>query len=128
MADSFASSSEFTRKYGTLTNRQFVTRIYTDVLGRTADTSGVNYWTGKLDRKERTRGGVMVGFSESSEYQRKQAQNTDASVAYIVLLGRAPSTAETTAWVSAELGGTPHTSLIEGLLASDGYANRIAGL
>lgn len=126
MADSFASSSEFTRKYGSLTNRQFVTRIYTDVLGRAADRSGVDYWTGKLDRKERTRGGVMVGFSESSEYQRKQAQNTDVSVAFIFLLGRVPDAGEAKAWVDAQLAGTPHATLIEGLLSSDAYAARIA--
>jgi hypothetical protein len=127
MADSFASSSEFKRKYGTLTNRQFVTRIYTDVLGRAADPSGVTYWTGKLDRKERTRGGVMVGFSESSEYQRKQAQNTDVSVAYVFLLGRVPTAPETTDWVARQVAGTPHVTLLEEVLASDAYAARVAG-
>ncbi|MCU1368888.1 MAG: hypothetical protein JWO77_82 [Ilumatobacteraceae bacterium] len=125
MADSFASSSEFQRKYGTLTNRQFVTRIYTDVLGRTADPKGVDYWTGKLDRGERSRGGVMVGFSESSEYLRKQAQNTDVSVAYIFLLDRVPTAAETKAWVDRQLAGTAHTTLIEELLASREYAVRL---
>jgi hypothetical protein len=126
MADSFASSSEFTRKYGALTNRQFVTRIYTDVLGRPADPSGVDYWTGKLDRRERTRGGVMVGFSESSEYLRKQAQNTDVSVAYIFLLDRVPNATEAKAWVDRQLAGTPHTTLLEEVLASSAYAARIA--
>jgi hypothetical protein len=126
MADSFASSSEFTRKYGKLTNRQFVTRIYTDVLGRTSDPSGVTYWTGKLDRREKTRGGVMVGFSESNEYKRKQAQNTDVAVAYIFLLGRVPTGTESATWVDRQVAGTPHTTLIEGLLASTEYASRIA--
>lgn len=126
MADSFASSSEFTTKYGTLTNRAFVTRIYTDVLARTADPSGVNYWTGKLDRKERTRGGVMVGFSESSEYLRKQAQNTDVSVATIFLLDRVPTATESTAWVERQIAGTPHTTLLEEILSSSAYASRIA--
>jgi hypothetical protein len=126
MADSFASSSEFTRKYGTLTNRQFVTRIYTDVLGRASDPTGVNYWTGKLDRKEKTRGGVMVGFSESSEYKRKQAQNTDVSVAYIFLLGRVPTSTETATWVQRQVAGIPHTTLIEEILASTEYTARVA--
>ena len=31
MADQFAASSEFQRKYGMLTNREFVERIYRDV-------------------------------------------------------------------------------------------------
>ncbi|MEZ5181518.1 MAG: DUF4214 domain-containing protein [Acidimicrobiales bacterium] len=44
-----AASSEFRRKYGSLSEPGVRHRIYTDVLGRTADTAGVNYWTRKLD-------------------------------------------------------------------------------
>jgi hypothetical protein len=126
MADSFAASNEFKTKYGSLTNRQFVTRIYTDVLGRAADPSGVNYWTGKLDRREKTRGQVMVGFSESNEYKRKQAENTDVSVAYIFMMGRAPTAAEITDWVTRQKAGTSTVGLTQELLDSDLYAARVA--
>lgn len=125
MADSFATSSEFTRTYGKLTNRAFVTRIYTDVLGRAADTSGVNYWTGTLDAKTRTRGQVMVGFSESSEYKRKQAENTDVAVAYVFLLGRSPSASEVTDWVDRQKSGTSAVTLAQELLDSPGYAAHV---
>jgi hypothetical protein len=128
MADQFATSSEFIRKYGTLTNRQFVTRIYTDVLERTADTAGVDYWTRQLDLRRKTRGQVMVGFSESSEYQRKQAENTDVAVASVFLLGRAPSATEVTDWVTRQKAGTPHRTLVFELLDSSAYATRIANL
>ena len=127
MADSFATRSEFQRTYGALTNRQFVTRIYTDVLGRTADAAGVDYWTGKLDRKEKTRGQVMVGFSESSEYKRKQADLTDVAVTYIFLLGRAPTTTEVQAWLAARAAGTTPAELARQLLTSAGYAAHIGG-
>ncbi|MEZ5137596.1 MAG: M64 family metallopeptidase [Acidimicrobiales bacterium] len=127
MADHFASSSEFLRKYGTLTNRQFVTRIYTDVMGRNADPGGVDYWTRQLDLRRKSRGQVMVGFSESSEYKRKQAEITDVSVASIFLLGRAPSSAEVAAWVDRQKAGTPHRTLVLELLDSPGYATRIGG-
>ena len=127
MADSFADSNEFKTKYGSLSNKAFVTRIYTDVLGRAADSSGVAYWTKKLDTKAKTRGGVMVGFSESNEYKRKQLENTDASVAYILLMGRAPSAGEASTWVTAEKGGTPHATLLDGLLDSAAYAKHITG-
>jgi hypothetical protein len=128
MADQFATSSEFIRKYGTLTNRQFVTRIYTDVLERTADAAGVDYWTRQLDLRRKTRGQVMVGFSESSEYKRKQAENTDVAVASVFLLGRAPSATEVTDWVTRQKAGTPHRTLIFELLDSSAYATRIANL
>jgi hypothetical protein len=33
-------------RHGLPTNRQWMTQIYTDVVGRTTDPSGVDYWTG----------------------------------------------------------------------------------
>ncbi len=126
MADSFASSSEFTRKYGSLTNREFVTRIYTDVLGRAADKGGVDYWTAQLDSGRRTRGAVMVGFSESNEYKTKQANNTDVAVTTIFLLGRAPSADEVAAWTVARTQGTTAAVLAQQLVSSAEYARRIA--
>lgn len=124
-ADQFATSSEFARKYGSLTNRQFVTRIYTDVLGRPADQAGVDYWTRQLDLRRRSRGSVMVGFSESSEFTRKQAENTDVAVDHIFLLGRAPTTGQVTAWVTRQQAGTPQSVLADELLASKPYADHI---
>ena len=125
IADSFATSNEFKTKYGAFSNRQFVTRIYTEVLGRTADPSGVDYWTKKLDTKARTRGGVMVGFSESNEYKRKQRETTDVSMAYILLLGRAPDTTETGTWVEAQLADPAgHDDLLMTLYLSEGYQAR----
>lgn len=121
MADQFAASTEFKRTYGSLTNQQFVTRIYTDVLGRAADPSGVAYWTGRLDAKARSRGSVMVGFSESSEYRRKQAENTDLAVAYASLLGRQPTAGEAVDWVTRQKAGTTHAQLLLELLNGDEY-------
>jgi hypothetical protein len=127
MADSFTASSEFRRKYGSLTNRQFVTRIYTDVLGRSADPSGVDFWTRQLDLVRRTRGSVMVGFSESNEYRTKQAESTDVSVVYIFLLGRTPTTTEATTWVTRQRAGTTRAVLAGEVLAGEEYADRISG-
>jgi hypothetical protein len=127
MADQFASSSEFRSKYGTLSNQAFVTRIYTDVLGRTADPSGIAYWTKKLDTKAKTRGGVMVGFSESNEYKRKQAENTDLAIAYISLLGRAATPSETDEWVTRQKAGTSNATLAQELLDSQAYIDHIRG-
>ncbi len=127
IATEFTNSNEFKAKYGSLTNRQFVTQIYTDVLGRAADQAGVNYWTGKLDRMEKTKAQVVVGFSESNEYKTKQAQNTDVAVAYIYLMGRAPTTAEAADWVTREKAGTSHAALLTELLDSGKYATHIGG-
>ncbi len=124
MADSFAGSTEFKRKYGTLSNKAFVTLIYTDVMGRTADPGGVAYWTGKLDAGSSSRGGVMVGFSESNEYKRKQASNTDAAIGHILLLGRTASAPETTRWSTLQGNGVTNAVLLLDLLDSNEFARR----
>ena len=127
IAESFTASNEFMTKYGSMTNMQFVTQIYTDVLGRAADPSGVTFWTNQLNTKEKDRAQVVIGFSESNEYKTKQAQNTDVAVAYIYLLGRAPTAIETTNWTTPEKAGTTDAALLTELLNGAPYATHIAG-
>ena len=125
IAESFTASSEFKTKYGSMSNLQFVTQIYTDVLGRAADPSGVTFWTAQLDSKAKDRAQVVLGFSESNEYKTKQAQNTDVAIAYIYLLGRSPTTAEATDWTTREKAATTDSALLTELLDSAGYAGHI---
>lgn len=127
VADSFAGSSEFSRKYGSLTNDEFVRLIYEDVLERPGDEGGIAFWAGQIDSGRRSRGAVMVGFSESSEYQRKQAENTDVAVAYAFLLGRMPTAGETSTWTSRQRAGTPQAFLASELLDSSAYTTHITG-
>ena len=45
LADAFLASPEFAQRYGTNpSNADFVTALYSNVLGRAPDTSGFNYW------------------------------------------------------------------------------------
>ncbi len=66
----FIASPEFQLRYGSLTNSQFVDRVYRNVLGRTADADGASYWRGLLD-KNIDRSDVMLGFSESVEFRNR---------------------------------------------------------
>ncbi len=68
VSDNFASSGEFQTMYGSLSNRDFVRRVYLNVMGREPDAAGYDYWVGLLNRGTR-RGEVMVGFSESAEFR-----------------------------------------------------------
>ncbi|WP_426574912.1 DUF4214 domain-containing protein [Aquihabitans sp. McL0605] len=72
ISESFARSSEFTNRYGKLTNGAFIDRVYANVLGRPPDGTGRTYWLGRLD-KGLARGTVMLSFSDSSEYKRATA-------------------------------------------------------
>ncbi|MGN6694895.1 MAG: DUF4214 domain-containing protein [Aquihabitans sp.] len=119
ISSNFAGSSEFKSKYGTLSNRAFVTRIYTDVLGRAADPSGVNYWTGKLDSKAKTRGQVMVGFSESSEYKNKTRSLVDVVTLYVAMIRAVPTQAQLDASITKTL-----VELANSLMSSTAYDKR----
>jgi hypothetical protein len=66
LAYGFTQSAEFQQKYGTLTDSQFVTQLYANVLDRTPDTAGLNGWVGALQQGH-TREWVLVGFVESAE-------------------------------------------------------------
>ena len=124
MADVFARSSEFARRYGSLSNREFVLLVYDNVLERAPDSAGAAYWTGQLDQHRRTRGSVMSAFSESGEYRAKQASEVTASVLPALILGRAPSTSEFEAAVRRlDAGGSVEAEAAP-LLTSSEYVRR----
>lgn len=65
----FVGSKEFQATYGSLSNRDFVDLIYRNVLRRSADGEGFDYWVSLLDRRVLDRGQLMVQFSESAEFR-----------------------------------------------------------
>ena len=67
MADAFVASQEFSASYGALGNRDYVTLLYQNVLGRGADQAGLDHWTALLDSGGATRAQVLIGFTESQE-------------------------------------------------------------
>ena len=59
--------------YGSLSNAQFVTLLYANVLGRAPDQGGLDFWVSSLQGgalRER----VVLSFSESAEFIQKTAQ------------------------------------------------------
>ena len=90
ISQSFATSSEFVRRYGSLTNAAFVDRVYRNVLGRPADKSGTTYWKTRLDGGM-PRGQVMANFSQSSEYIRATEAGVRVVGTYEAMLRRAPA-------------------------------------
>ncbi len=124
MASSFAASSEFTNRYGALGNRAFVELVYQNVLGRPGDAGGIGYWTAQLDQRRRTRGEVMVGFSESTEYRRTQQDRVDAAILSIALLGRTPTVAERDALAARLAADEPLATIARDLIRTPTVATR----
>jgi hypothetical protein len=69
ISDNFAASEEFRARYGRLDDEGFVHRVYANVLGRAPDPGGAAHWTDLLERGVITRGQLMVGFSQSTEFR-----------------------------------------------------------
>lgn len=67
ISEAFSVSEEFVLRYGHLTDEEFVSLVYRNVLGREAESEGHAYWVGQL-RAGETRGEIMLGFSESTEF------------------------------------------------------------
>ena len=66
IADNFYQSEEFTTTYGNPDNTSFATLLYNNVLDRSPDQSGLEYWVDHLDTGM-ARADVLAHFSESLE-------------------------------------------------------------
>jgi hypothetical protein len=66
-------------RYGALDSAGFTTLLYSNVLGRQPDSSGLATWTTSMDSGTQ-RAEVVVGFSESAEHQSQRAAYIDDGV------------------------------------------------
>jgi hypothetical protein len=124
ISQQFAVSSEFTRRYGSLSNAAFVDRVYRNVLGRPGDPGGSAYWTAKLDRGT-PRGQVMANFSQSGEYIRQTNNGVYVVGIHEALLQRAAAENVWTLYEAALTNGsTSLTALSNTLFDSSEYQTR----
>ena len=72
IARKFQQSPEFTSKYGTLGDRQFVEQLYQNILGRPGQPDGVDFWTGHLSNGT-SRGLNLAAFAAAPETVTKTA-------------------------------------------------------
>jgi hypothetical protein len=124
ISGAFASSPEFASRYGALGNGQFVDLVYNNVLGRAADPGGKAFWQGQLDGGLKTRGQVMLGFSESDEYKAGSLDRVYVTMMYVGMLRRAPDQGGFDFWVGYKGQGNSGLALINGFLASPEYHAR----
>ncbi len=68
IARAFASSGEFERRYGGLSNERYLQRIYMNVLGRVSDGAGFRYWSGLLSSGRLDRGSIVRWIATSPEF------------------------------------------------------------
>ncbi|MCM2264837.1 MAG: DUF4214 domain-containing protein, partial [Desulfuromonadales bacterium] len=120
----FASSPEFQATYGSLGNGEFLTLVYQNVLGRDPDPGGFAYWMSELESGSRSRGQLMLDFSESMEYRQLTANPVYVTMTYVGLLRRAPDPVGFLYWVGVMDQGQSGLGLIGVFLESAEYKAR----
>jgi uncharacterized protein YkwD len=86
IADFFVGSAEFQAQYSaSLTNAQFVTALYHNMLSREPDAVGLAYWAGRLDNGE-SRGTVLADFTNSEENRNANRLRRTALESFIAFI------------------------------------------
>ncbi len=116
----FAKSSEFRTLYGNTSNSAFVTLVYQNVLGRSPDAAGLDYWIDKIEGGM-TRGTVMTNFSESPEGKGRFRPRVDTTLVSLGMLGAMPPSGLATSMV-ADMTSDSSALGISRLLRSSEYA------
>ncbi|WP_299031820.1 DUF4214 domain-containing protein [uncultured Sulfitobacter sp.] len=141
MARGFVRSAEFQNTYGSLDDSAFVNLLYQNVLGREGDAGGVQGWLDAISNGT-TREGVVLGFSQSAEFQRTTA-NDAASFAlsqsethwtdeiyrvYRATLDRDPDIGGFLGWAELLGSGTEFDAMIGGFVNSLEFRNTYGSL
>lgn len=106
----------------------FVSRCYSEVLGRKADTGGLNTWCKKIltssNKKQAAIDTASHGFFHSAEYQNKKTTNDQyVRTLYRTFLGREADTSGYNNWMKALRSGTSRDSVMNGFAYSKEFAN-----
>jgi Ca2+-binding RTX toxin-like protein len=86
-ANSFTLGTEFQNLYGpSVSNTAFVTLLYQNILDRTPDQAGYDYWISEIVRTG-NRGDMIVSFANSTEYIGATQEEIDTYLADVSLTG-----------------------------------------
>lgn len=95
--------------------------MYTDLLQRTADQSGIDYWTGRLGGDMSTYD-VATAFATSDEWLGVVVDGL-----YDDILGRAPDPGGRAFWISQLQAGVAAPEVVSSFFASDEYFESVGG-
>jgi alpha-tubulin suppressor-like RCC1 family protein len=123
IGNTFASAPEFTARYGQLSNRDYVDRLYRNVLGRPADAAGLDFWSTQLGQGT-ARGAMLAQFSESAEYRSRVASSVFVNAMYVAFLRRGPDIGGFDFWSGEINRGRRGADLVDVFLTSSEYRAR----
>ncbi len=95
--------------------------LYDDLLQRTADQGGIDYWTGRLG-SDMTSHDVATAFATSDEWLGVVVDDL-----YDDILGRAPDAGGRAFWIGQLQNGLPAPQVVASFFASDEYFESVGG-
>ncbi|MEF2640107.1 MAG: DUF4214 domain-containing protein, partial [Lachnospiraceae bacterium] len=105
----------------------FVSRLYTQVLGRKWDRDGLNAWTAQLVNHETGAGQLSKGFFFSQELLKKNLTSREfVTLCYRTYLDRNPDQAGLDAWVKLMNEGSSMEEILDGFIGSQEFTNMCA--
>jgi alpha-tubulin suppressor-like RCC1 family protein len=119
----FATAPEFTQRYGNLSDRDYVNRLYQNILGRQADAAGIEFWTAQLAGGV-SRGAMLTNFSESAEYKARINNAVFVNAMYVAFLRRGPDAAGFDFWRGELDRGRSGLDLVNVFLGAQEYRAR----
>lgn len=99
--------------------KAFVERMYTIVLGRTAEEDGLSYWTNELLSQSIDGAGLAQGFIISDEFAARGLQEDGyINILYYTFFDRAPDDEGSTYWISQLENGVSRAEVLSGFVNS----------
>ena len=126
MLNTFITSPEFTAIYGNTTNTQFVTLVYQNVLGRSPDTAGLNYWVAQLGAGV-SRASMLQAFVNGAEFQTLSNNRVLSIMAYMGFLRRTPDSQGRAFWTNQLNLGISAVQLITSFITSPEFIAEFPG-
>ena len=104
--------------------RSFVTRMYTQVLGRNPEDAGLNDWVKQLADKSNNGAGLAKGFILSTEFTQRNLSNEEyLKVLYKTFFDREPDEGGYNDWLSKLNSGVDRTVVLTGFVNSTEFQN-----
>jgi hypothetical protein len=116
--------TNITAESNTTDVENFVSRFYTEVLGRTADPVGLADWTQGLTSGKNTGSDVAKGFIFSDEFIARDTNNANfINILYRAFFNRDADTDGFNGWLSVLIQGKLRKDVLDGFLFSQEFAN-----
>ncbi len=101
----------------------FVSRLYTEILGRTPEAEGLSNWSNVLLSGQEQGAKVAQGFIDSNEFKARSLSNTKyLTILYRTFFDREPDGAGLNAWLKVLDDGLSRMHVFKGFAESDEFS------